>query len=200
MTLLKKISCFVGVAFCIGTLIAIISWFAQPHIQANQQQSLLDALSQVLPKHEYDNDLLSDTLSIQSPLLGTTEPQILYRASKKGQIIATVFTVVAPNGYNGAIKLLIGVRKNGQITGVRAIAHQETPGLGDRMETQKSAWIYTFNNESLNTLDERDWAVKKDGGHFDEWTGATITPRAIVEAIHHALEYVQENEGFIFSR
>jgi len=200
MTTAQKISYFIGFALLAGSFIVIITLFSQERIKANQHQAILNALSQVLPTDEYDNDLLTDTLQINSPLLGTNETQTLYRASKNGQYIAAVFTTVAPHGYNGAIKLLIGIRENGQITGVRAIAHQETPGLGDRMETQKSQWIYTFNNQSLQSLQDKEWAVKKDGGHFDEWTGATITPRAIVEAVHNALKYVEKNKKVIFNK
>jgi len=198
MTTFQKITAFVGYTLLIAMLISGITYLTQQRIVTNQQHALQNALTQVLPADEYDNDITKDTLFITSHLLGSDQAQTIYRARKNGKVVAVIFTVIAPHGYNGAIKLLIGVRNNDQITGVRAIAHQETPGLGDKMEVRHSDWIYSFNNQSLQTLAPHEWAVKKDAGHFDAWTGATITPRAIVSAIHDALQYVAIHQHELF--
>ena len=102
--------------------------------------------------------------------------------------------MIAPDGYAGAIKLLVGIRANGTLAGVRVISHKETPGLGDGIETKRSNWILGFNDTSLDKPDLHGWQVKRDGGQFDQLTGATITPRAIVKAVHQSLVYFKHNK------
>jgi electron transport complex protein RnfG len=116
-----------------------------------------------------------------------------------GQPVAAIFTSVAPDGYSGNIKLLVGILHNGVLAGVRVISHKETPGLGDAIEADRSNWILSFNEKSLQNPPLKQWGVKKDGGFFDSFTGATITPRAVVNAVKNTLLYFQENREMIFS-
>ncbi len=188
-------------AFAIAgaTLVGLTHEHTRDDIRHNQKLTLLRKLNTIVPASEYDNDLLADTLQIDaSALLGTSETQTVYRARKHGQNVAVVIPVVAPNGYNGPIEMLVGIYRNGRIAGVRIIQHRETPGLGDAIEKQRSNWLDGFNDKSLTTPDEKRWKVKRDGGVFDQFTGATITPRAVVKAIHAALLYYQQNRDALF--
>ncbi|MBE9559884.1 MAG: electron transport complex subunit RsxG, partial [Proteobacteria bacterium] len=132
-------------------------------------------------------------------ILSTKEETLAYRARKNSQNVAVVFTSVAPNGYNGSIRLLVGINADGSLSGVRVVKHRETPGLGDVVEISRSDWILGFDNKSLSDPDTRGWKVKRDGGVFDQFTGATITPRAVVKAVHNALLYFDKNQGMLFS-
>ncbi|MCW8831088.1 MAG: electron transport complex subunit RsxG, partial [Gammaproteobacteria bacterium] len=147
------------------------------------------------------NDLLTDTIELAAdPDLGTTEPSTAYRARKQDNNVAVVFSAIAPNGYNGSIHLLVGVYSDGALAGVRVVKHRETPGLGDGIEAKRSDWILGFNGKSLNNLSEKQWKVKRDGGEFDQFTGATITPRAVVKAVHAALLYFKANNKILFKK
>ena len=170
-------------------------------IKYNEKLTLLRKLNTIIPADRYDNDLLLDTLNIEpSSLLNTKEKTLAYRARNKGQNVAVVFSSVAPSGYNGPIQLLIGIYANGQIAGVRVVKHRETPGLGDVVSITHSDWILGFNNKSLNNPESRKWKVKRDGGVFDQFTGATITPRAVVNAVHDALIYFEKNQVTLFNQ
>ena len=114
------------------------------------------------------------------------------------QPVALAMEPVAPDGYGGAIKLLVAIAYDGSVLGVRVVNHQETPGLGDAIEIAKSKWVTEFNGRSLSNLDAKAWHVKKDGGTFDQFTGATITPRAVVKAVYHCLEYFKTNRDKLF--
>ena len=168
-------------------------------IKHNEQQALLKQLNNIVPASNYDNKLLTDTL-ILSPdhKLGTTENTIAYRARKQNKNVAVVFSAIAPNGYNGSIHLLVGVYNNGDLAGVRVVKHRETPGLGDAIEAKRSDWILDFNEKSLTQPNSKQWKVKRDGGEFDQFTGATITPRAVVKAVHSALLYFESNKDVLF--
>ena len=169
-------------------------------IKYNEKLTLLRKLNTIIPAQSYNNDLLLDTASIKaSALLGTKEDSLAYRARKNDKNIAVVFSSVAPNGYNGPIHLLVGVRADGELAGVRVVKHRETPGLGDAVSLTYSDWILGFDNKSLTNPDEKHWKVKRDGGAFDQFTGATITPRAVVSAVHDALLYFDKNQDILFS-
>ena len=169
-------------------------------IKYNEKLTLLRKLNNIIPAESYDNDLLLDTIIIKaSPLLSTKEETLAYRARKNSQNVAVVFTSIAPNGYNGSIQLLIGINADGTLSGVRVVKHRETPGLGDVVEISRSDWILGFDNKSLSDPDARGWKVKRDGGVFDQFTGATITPRAVVKAVHNALLYFDKNQDMLFS-
>lgn len=169
-------------------------------IEANARANLLRNLNTLVPADRYDNALLDDTLSVRNPeLLGTQEQVTVYRARKGGQPVAAILAPVAPDGYNGDIKLLVAIDADGTLAGVRVTAHRETPGLGDGIEAARSDWILKFTGRSLADPDEKHWAVKKDGGVYDQFTGATITPRAVVKAVKKALIYFQHNRQTLFA-
>ena len=170
-------------------------------IAANERAALLRSLHAVIRPEEHDNDIFSDVIHVQSlTWLGTEEPVAVYRARKKGNPIAAVLTPVAPDGYNGNIRLLVGVYYDGTLSGVRVAAHRETPGLGDALDERRSDWIFGFTGRSLGDPEPDLWKVRRDGGVFDQFTGATITPRAVVGAVYRALEYFQTHRESLFER
>ena len=166
-------------------------------IAEEKQNALQRSLFEVMPKAVVDNNLLDNTVTLPAHgLLGTSVPQLAYLGRKQEQPAGIITQVTAPEGYGGPINLLVGINSDGELTGVRVIPpHFETPGLGDAIEVQKSDWIKSFNGKSLTNLDEKGWRVKKDGGQFDAFTGATITPRAVVDAVHKALLYFEQHKS-----
>ncbi len=155
-------------------------------------ENKLASLKKLMPSKMIENDLVQDAIAIEEPvLLGHRRIEQLYIGKKDGKITVMAIPVTARNGYSGDIDLLVGIQSNGQITAVEIIAHKETPGLGDLIEPDKGDWIQQFPSTSLNNPDVKLWAVKKDRGHFDQITAATITPRAVVGAIKKALIYHQ---------
>ncbi len=169
-------------------------------IKYNEKLTLLRKLNNIIPAESYDNDLLLDTIVIKaSSLLSTKEESLAYRARKNNQNVAVVFSSIAPSGYSGSIYLLVGVNTDGTLAGVRVVKHRETPGLGDVVSITHSNWILGFDNKSLSNPNNKGWKVKRDGGVFDQFTGATITPRAVVKAVHNALLYFDQNQDTLFS-
>lgn len=171
--------------------------FGSTHVQIseNERQAKLALLFEIVPPTLFDNDLLANTKTLEaSELLGTSDPSTLYIAKKSGKTTAVIFSPIAPNGYNGKIKLIVGVLSNGTLSGVRVVAHKETPGLGDAIEAIKSDWILSFNGTSLEQPELKRWKVKRDRGYFDQFTGATVTPRAIVKAVKNTLLYYQQHK------
>ncbi|MGD8671823.1 MAG: electron transport complex subunit RsxG [Thiogranum sp.] len=170
-------------------------------IAENQRRALLRSLNELIPKDQYDNDVYADILYVHnSELLGTDEAVPVYRARKGGWPVAVVLAPVAPDGYNGNIRLLVAVRLDGTLAGVRVLAHRETPGLGDNIEADRSDWIRGFTGKSLNNPKQGQWKVKRDGGAFDQFTGATITPRAVVKAVKNTLLYYRANGDKLFEQ
>lgn len=169
-------------------------------IAGNEKTAKLQLISQILPQDLYDNDLLKSAAELPpAPELGNAEATTVYRGTLGGAPSALVMEATAPDGYGGKIKLILGVRANGEIAGVRVISHRETPGLGDYIEIARSQWINVFNGKSLANTPDGDWKVKKDGGQFPHNTGATITPRAVVKAVHKALAYFGDNKEKLFA-
>ena len=157
-------------------------------------------LNQVVPSNLYDNNLVEDTISVEpNPLIGNKKNIDIYRAKKNNQVIAVIIETIAPDGYSGEIKTLVGVDQKDKLLGVRVITHKETPGLGDYIEVDKSHWIKNFNLKSLDEMGEKEWAVKKDGGDFDYVSGATITSRAVIKSTYKSLLYVKENKKRLFA-
>ncbi|WP_435101623.1 electron transport complex subunit RsxG [Arhodomonas sp. AD133] len=184
-----------------GAMVAFTHRFTADEIEAQQNAAVRERLTSILPASAYDNDIARDTTTVIAPeALGSDEPLTVYRARQDGAPVAAVLTVIAPNGYNGAIRLLVGVRFDGTLAGVRVIRHQETPGLGDAIEADKSDWTEQFPGRSLGDPPTEDWAVAKDGGAFDQITGATITPRAVVQAVRRALVYFRAHRDELFTR
>lgn len=169
-------------------------------IAANERATLLRKLHRLISPEQHDNVLLEDTVSVRDEtLLGSDQPFMVYRARKNGKPVALVIAAIAPDGYSGSIKLLVGINVDGSLSGVRVVAHRETPGLGDAIDEARSDWIRIFDGKSLQAPDVSRWAVRKDGGEFDQLTGATITPRAVVKAVRNALLYYQDNQEALFA-
>ena len=170
-------------------------------IADNERRALLKSLNELVPDQRYDNDIFSDVLYVRnSELLGTNEPVPVYRARKDGWPVAAVLAPVAPDGYSGSIRLLVAVNLDGTLAGVRVVQHRETPGLGDAIEAERSDWIRGFSGRSLSDPVPERWKVKRDGGEFDQFTGATITPRAVVKAVKEALLYFQAHSHELFEQ
>ncbi len=165
---------------------------AKERIQYNEEQLLIQRLGELVK--DYDNDILQDKFSKQITLHGITQTINIYPAKKNNQTFAYLVEHTYPNGYSGKIRLLTGIDTNNQLLGVRIIAHKETPGLGDKVETKKSDWIKQFKGLSLSNPSKSQWKVKRDGGTFDAFTGATITPRAVVTAAYQLLIYFSKYE------
>lgn len=157
------------------------------------------ALLEIVPKSRHNNAMLDDTVDVSGfDLLGYTETRKAFVARKDGQVVAVILPAVAPDGYGGKIELIVGINADGSIAGVRPLAHTETPGLGDKIEPKKSDWIFGFDGKSLGNPSEELWRVKKDKGVFDQFSGATITPRAVTGAIYRSLKYVQAHRDALF--
>jgi electron transport complex protein RnfG len=183
-----------------STLVSFTEVRTRDQIAANERAYLLRSLNEVLPESAYDNEMFTDTIQVTDPeLLGSKDSITIYRARMAGQPVAALLTPVAPKGYGGPIRLLVGITTDGVIIGVRVVSHRETPGLGDVIEIDRSDWLLGFDGLSMGNPAEKKWAVKRDGGDFDQFTGATITPRAVVHAVRDALIYFSENSDAIFA-
>ncbi len=167
-------------------------------ISANERQALLDSLALIVDPARYDNDPLADTMTVSDSRLGD-DPVTIYRARQDGEPVAAMFAVTAPDGYAGPIRVLVAVNADGTVSGVRVLTHRETPGLGDPIDASRSDWIHGFAGRSLDDPPRARWTVRKDGGAFDQFTGATITPRAVVHAVRRALEFFEEHEEALFA-
>jgi len=183
-----------GIALIAGALLVFADAGTRDAIAERQAEDLRASLTQVVRADIHDNNLLKDTIVLHAPLeFADHEAGItFYRARMKGEVVAAAFKVVGM-GYSGAIDIMMCVNRDGSIMGVRVISHAETPGLGDKIEAAKSDWINRFSGLSLANRNKQQWAVKKDGGEFDQFSGATITPRAVVRAVHKGLEYFNEH-------
>ncbi len=182
-----------------ATLVITTYELTKEQIKMSEQANLLKNLNTIIPKQNYDNDLLKQQLIVpNSSQLGNKGPTIIYQAWKNNKPVALAFAITAHEGYNGDIKILIAINYNGQISGVRVISHQETPGLGDKIDIAKNDWILGFNGKKLVSNQASQWKVKKDGGVFDQFSGATITPRTVVNTVYKALDYFNHNHEKLF--
>ena len=171
-------------------LVAVVHEATRDRIAATARARELARFDQVLGGLPHDNDLLAATVTLRDPeLLGTTAAVTAYRARFHGQPVAVLLEFVATDGYSGSIRLLIAVAPDGTVLGVRSVSHHETPGLGDFIDAGKSDWIRRFSGKSLGDPAAARWRVRKDGGDFDQYTGATITSRAVVGAVGRTLQF-----------
>ena len=183
-----------------GSLLALTYSSTHERIAQNEREFTLASLNQIVDEQRYDNDLFNDMLMVHDrELLGSKDPVEVYRARKQGQPVAAIIASAAPDGYNGTIHLLVGVNIDGSLAGVRIANHRETPGLGDGIEIERSDWVLDFDGRSLGKPDLDRWQVKRDGGEFDQFTGATITPRAVVKAVKNTLIYFSAHKDELFS-
>lgn len=185
----------------LGTVVLASTYFlTRDSIAKSVEDEKFRLIAQVVPQQLFDNAIVQDTVQLPaSELLGTEDKSVAYVARLKGEATAVVLQPVAPDGYSGKIFLIVAIRSNGEVSGVRVVSHRETPGLGDYIELPKSPWIKNFDGQSHATRKESDWKVKKDGGQFDYVAGATITPRAIVKAVHKSLLYFEQNRDKLLS-
>lgn len=176
-------------------VIAVTQVLTEDRIAHNIDAAKSKALLEILPPETHDNNMLDDTIIITDPSLVADEGEAEAFVARQGEkAIAVILPTIAPNGYTGKIHSIVGINQDGSIAGVRVLQHKETPGLGDKVELKKSPWILDFNGKSLESPGIDSWHVKKDGGVFDQFTGATITPRAVVKSVQAALSYFNQHQ------
>jgi len=188
---------------CVGAAVtlalALVANLTREQVARNAQAAIRQRLDMLVPPAAHDNDLLTDRIAVVAPaLLGTARPVPIYRARRDGRPVAAVIGSIAPDGYRGPIELLVAIAHDGTLMGVQVLRHDETPGLGDAFETREPHWLDEFRGRSLQAPPPPRWTVRKEGGDFDAFTGATITPRAIVKAVRRTLEYYQAHRERIF--
>ncbi len=184
---------FIGIG-----LVSLTHLVTEDRIIENERLFVTKTLREIVPDKLHDNDLLNSSIQVVDPLLAQgNRPVTLYKAFKNNNLVAIIASPMSADGYNGTIKLLVAIKKDGSLLGVRVTSHHETPGLGDGIESHKSDWIHSFNGLSLQQQPLTGWAVKRDGGQFDQFTGATITPRAVVKAVLNTLKYYQANRALL---
>ncbi len=182
------------------SLVALTYSVTKARIAANEQAWLERSLQPALAGVEYDNNLIEATLTVPLPHeLPGNEPVLVYRALLENEPVAALFVVTALDGFSGPIKLLVGIDAEGIVTAVRVLSHRETPGLGDFIDSTKSDWIDQFEDKSLSEPDRLLWALGRDGGEFDQVTGASITSRAVLKAIKETLLYFEANRESVFA-
>lgn len=183
------------------TALVAVTWqLTAEKIESNRKAHLEQSLQPALAGLFFDNSVTESMLTIPPPHdLPGSNSAIVYRVYAGDVPVAALFAVTARDGYSGPIRLLIGIAMDGAITGVRVIEHRETPGLGDRIDATKSDWVLQFDGRSLLSPDATRWAIKRDGGDFDQLTGASVTPRAIIKAIKQTLSYFDANREALFA-
>ncbi len=179
-------------------LVAVTHHLMDGRIAENQREAMQSKFAAIIPDGGFDNDPLEDQIQVSArELLGADRTRV-HRARQGKEAVAVILDPVVPDGYAGPIQLLVSVLRDGTVGGVRVLFHHETPGLGDKIEERKSDWVLGFDGKSLSNPTPEGWAVKRDGGEFDQFTGATITPRAIVNAVKNTLIYVQQQGDTLF--
>ena len=183
---------------------ALLAWtydLTHETIARSIENEKMKLIAQIAPPATYDNDIMKDVAHLAADkLLGNTETTAVYRGRLNNQPSIAVLQAIAPDGYGGRINLILAIHHDGRISGVRVVSHRETPGLGDYIEVARNHWITGFNGVSLGNRRSGEWKVRKDGGTFDYRAGATITPRAIVKAIHKALQYYAQHRDELFAQ
>jgi len=179
--------------------VSLVSELTRDRIKIQEQQQLLRTLHSIIEPSRYDNDIANDCIMITAPELGSNNVKTAYIAKKSGQVVAVAMTSTAPRGYNGNIDFIMAINIDGTVSGVRVLKHQETPGLGDKVEIRKSNWINSFTDKKMLSENDSRWAVSKDNGMFDQFTGATITPRALVQGVKNTLNYFNSNKSILLA-
>lgn len=180
-------------ALCVAVL-GFVNQLTHERIAQQRLSSKLAILSEVLPGTDAGATLLADCVLVQdAELLGRDSAQAIYRWRPQDTLSAYIIETTAPDGYSGNIDLLVAVTPAGTVLGSRVLEHKETPGLGDKIELRRSNWILSFAQQQVTDDNSGQWAVRKDGGQFDQFTGATITPRAVISAVRKAALYIQQH-------
>lgn len=190
-------------AFALVTtaLLAITAQLTKERIAKSEREAQQKALFDIVPRSRHDNDLLTETIPVPQDAwagLGLKSGGDIYVARHTDDTIAVIIPAVAPDGYSGDIRMIVGINADGSIAGVRILDHHETPGLGDKIDLKKSAWILNFDGKSAQQPSLAHWKVKKDGGDFDQFAGATITPRAVVNQVRRVLEFADSHRDQLF--
>ena len=181
-------------------LVSVTYHLTRGQIQNQAKKRLLSTLTEVMPKWMFDNEIYKSCTLVRLPYTEESTWVHAYIAKKGGIHSGLVIEAVAPDGYNGEMRLIVGVDNEGTILGTRVLLQQETPGLGDRIDLRVSDWILGFTGKSLPPENSSSWYVKKDGGRIAQFTGATITPRAVVKALRRTLRFVSEQRGNIYTQ
>ena len=198
---IKKNGLVLAIFACASTgLVAVTHYLTKDQIKQQEQTQLLSVLNQVIPHDLHDNELFSSCTLVQAEELGTEKAMPAYIAKINGEPSAIAIEAIAPDGYNGAIKVIVGMKIDGTILGTRVLSHQETPGLGDKIDLRVSDWILSFAGKQVTDSNLDRWKVRKDGGDFDQFTGATITPRAVVKSVKQAVQYVNQNNQALLAQ
>ena len=187
-------------AVCTTVLISGTYLLTRDRIALEKRHAEERALLEIVPRDRHDNSMLDDVIPVGPAAAGLklAEDKRIYLARQNGEVVTAIIPVTAPDGYTGAIDLVVGVNRDGSIAGVRVLSHRETPGLGDKIDLKKTEWILGFDGRSLGNPEPARWAVRKDKGDFDQFTGATITPRAVVAATLRGLQYADANRQRLF--
>ncbi|EIC9814261.1 MULTISPECIES: electron transport complex subunit RsxG [Vibrio] len=201
LTAIRKNGLTLAIFACATTgLVALTQYLTKDQIKEQEQKQLLSVLNQVIPENMHDNALTQACTMVTSPDLGTLRAMPAYLATKNGEPTAIAIESIAPDGYNGEIKVITGIDNQGNILGTRVLNHQETPGLGDKIDLRVTDWILSFTGKQVTESNWNSWKVRKDGGDFDQFTGATITPRAVVKVVRNTVNYVNQSREDILSQ
>ncbi|AVF74985.1 electron transport complex subunit RsxG [Vibrio alginolyticus] len=201
LTAIRKNGLTLAIFACATTgLVALTQYLTNDQIKVQEQKQLLSVLNQVIPENMHDNALTQACTMVTSPDLGTLRAMPAYLATKNGEPTAIAIESIAPDGYNGEIKVITGIDNQGNILGTRVLNHQETPGLGDKIDLRVTDWILSFTGKQVTENNWNSWKVRKDGGDFDQFTGATITPRAVVKVVRNTVNYVNQSREDILSQ
>ena len=180
-------------------VVALAYWIAAPRIAAHQHAQEIERLTEALGGLAFDNDPLTDVIEVRDPgLLGTDRPLPVHRVRLAGKPVAALIEVLAPGGYGGAIRLQVAVTPDGRVIGVRVLDHHETPGVGDRIEPGRSGWLQQFVDRTIGDPPDARWALRRDGGDYDQLSGATVTSRAVTVAVRDALAWYTLNHSQVF--
>ncbi len=201
LTAIRKNGLTLAIFACATTgLVALTQYLTKDQIKVQEQKQLLSVLNQVIPENMHDNALTQACTMVTSPDLGTLRAMPAYLSTKNGEPTAIAIESIAPDGYNGEIKVITGIDNQGNILGTRVLNHQETPGLGDKIDLRVTDWILSFTGKQVTENNWNSWKVRKDGGDFDQFTGATITPRAVVKVVRNTVNYVNQSREDILSQ
>lgn len=192
-----KNSALLAIFAVVTTALIAATWLGtRDQIEANERAFRERSLLEVVSAERHNNSMLEDSFTVEdAESLGLRGAKTAYLARMDGRPVAVIIPATARDGYTGDIDMIIGINVDGTISGVRVLNHRETPGLGDKVDYRKSQWVDSFSGKSLKNPMPDLWAVKKDKGVFDQFTGATITPRAVVKTVKQSLEFFEANRA-----
>ena len=197
----RRYAALILVLLGVVVTVTIVASLARVRIAANQRAWFVAHLDALIPASMHDNDLYADSIFVTAPdLLGSDAPTPIYRARRGNEAVGAILTVIAPDGYGGPIELLVAVDYQGTVLGVDILHHTETQGIGDGFAPHRSNWLHDLMGRGLKNPKPKQWTIRKDGGEFDQFTGASVTPRAILKAVRRALEYYDTHRESIFAR